>query len=263
MLAACAFYNGLTLRQYAITSPKIGEAVTLVLISDLHNSRFGKNQKQLIEKITQQHPDLILITGDLVDSIEKTAHAEAFLAGIKGICPVYYVFGNHEYRTFHVQDIRAMVEANGATVLADTAELLEINGNRILIAGVDDPLKRQYMDAAYSQAISMQKAFGGFADAPEFKILLSHRPERIDSYLPYAFDLVVAGHAHGGQVRIPYLLNGLYSPNQGFLPKLAGGRYDFDRTTMVVSRGTSFYPTLPRVFNPPEVVAITLQRRPA
>lgn len=259
-LAACALYNGLTVRQYSLASSKIGEPVTLVLISDLHNSLFGKNQRDLIETIKKQSPDLILIAGDIADHIKRTENAESFLLGIQGICPVYYVTGNHEYWTRHIGDIREMVERSGAIILSDSFAPVEVRGNRILVAGIDDPDKRRYEDGSYSQKESMQAAFDGLPDRKEYKILLAHRPERIDSYLPYGFDLIVSGHAHGGQIRVPFLLNGLYSPSQGLFPKLAGGRYDYDDTTLLVSRGTSFYWMLPRVFNPPEVVVIRLSQ---
>jgi len=92
-----------------------------------------------------------------------------------------------------------------------------------------------------------------------YKILLSHRPEHIHTYMNYDFDLILSGHSHGGQIRIPWLLNGLYCPNQGFLPKYAGGHYRIDATDFIVSRGLSFRKTLPRVMNPPEVVVITIE----
>lgn len=260
IFASCALYNGLTLRQYSLASPKIKEPVTLVLISDLHNTLHGKDQRNLVGMIEKQRPDSIFIAGDILDSVKETENARLFLNGIRDICPVYYVPGNHEHRTRRMDVVRKMIEASGAAFLADSTETVYIKGNRIILAGADDPARQYYWDGSYSQAASMRKAFGRLSDMAEYKILLTHRPERIGRYLPYAFDLVLTGHAHGGQVRVPFLLNGLYSPNQGLFPKLAGGRYDFDGTTMVVSRGASFYWLLPRVFNPPEVVSITLYK---
>lgn len=258
VLAVCALYNGLTIRQYPLKSSKIKEPVTLVLISDLHNSLFGDGQENLTGLIKKQKPDLILVTGDIVNSARRTENAELFLKKAKDICPVYYVTGNHEYGSYHIGTIRKMVEDSGAIILSDTSEAVEVKGNRIIVAGIDDPDKRYCEDKSYSQKESMQKAFGSLPDMEEYKILLAHRPEMVGSYLPYGFDLILSGHAHGGQVRVPFLLNGLYSPDQGFFPKLAGGRYSFGGTTMIVSRGASFYWRLPRVFNPPEVVVINL-----
>lgn len=260
IFAACALYNGLTLRQYSLASPKIKEPVTLVLVSDLHNTLHGKDQRNLVGMIKEQRPDLILIAGDILDSVNKIENVMPFLDGVRDICPVYYVPGNHEYRTRRMDVVREIIEAGGAKFLADSTDVVEVKGNRIIIAGADDPARQYYGDIYYSQKASMRKAFSELADMAEYKILLSHRPERIGNYLPYSFDLVLAGHAHGGQVRVPFLLNGLYSPDQGFFPKLAGGRYDFDGTTMVVSRGASFYWRFPRVFNPPEVVSIKLYK---
>jgi predicted MPP superfamily phosphohydrolase len=105
----------------------------------------------------------------------------------------------------------------------------------------------------------MRNAFTELNEVPSFKILVAHRPENIKHYREYSFDLVVSGHAHGGQVRIPYLINGLYAPNQGIFPKYAGGLYKHGSLTHIVSRGLSINPMLPRIFNPPELVIIEVK----
>ena len=105
----------------------------------------------------------------------------------------------------------------------------------------------------------MEENFAELSEKPQFKILVAHRPELIELYKKYPFDLVVSGHAHGGQVRIPFLLNGLFAPNQGLFPKYAGGAYIHENLTHIVSRGLSFSPKLPRVFNPPEIVVVNIK----
>jgi predicted MPP superfamily phosphohydrolase len=157
--------------------------------------------------------------------------------------------------------IRDKLEFRGMTVLSDNYEKIEIRGNGIIIAGIEDPDKRKYELPEYDQIDSMKKAFARLNELPSFKILMAYRPENIEHYRRYSFDLVVSGHTHGGQVRIPYILNGLYAPNQGIFPKYAGGLYRHGSLTHVVSRGLSINKKLPRIFNPPELVVIYAERR--
>lgn len=257
-VAACGLREELVVQHYVLASEKIGAPVTMVLISDLHSCIFGEAQQELLELIAAQQPDLILLTGDIVDDRASTVGAELFFEGIRGMCPAYYVTGNHEFRSRRIGDYRKMIESYGVTILSDAWEQININGNWILIGGVEDPLKRRYEDESYVQEDAMEAAFSHLP-AGDYKLLLAHRPERADFYAPYGFDLVVSGHAHGGQVRIPWLLNGLYAPNQGWFPEAAGGLYQRETLTQIVSRGLAVYPKLPRIFNPPEVVVITLE----
>ena len=105
----------------------------------------------------------------------------------------------------------------------------------------------------------MHFAFYELENNTNFKILLAHRPELIELYKKFSFDLVLSGHSHGGQMRVPFILNGLYAPNQGLFPKYAGGSYKHNSMIHIVSRGASFNPRLPRVFNPPEIVIIDIK----
>jgi predicted MPP superfamily phosphohydrolase len=260
ILMCFAFYNGLTLRKYKIsTNKKIGEQViTIVLIADLHCSIYGKNQQTLIDKIKEQKPDLILLAGDIVDQKRLRYGAELFLAGIKDIAPVFYVLGNHEYQRGEAENTKDMIRDYGITILDSSYIRTNIKGMPVLIAGIDDPIKVEYVKR-YSECKSMIRAFSSLGNIGDYKILIAHRPERIEKYLKYDFDLVVSGHAHGGQVRIPFILNGLFSPGQGLFPKYAGGLYNYGKVTHIISRGVSFRTLLPRVFNPTEVVCINIE----
>jgi predicted MPP superfamily phosphohydrolase len=262
ILMCFAFYNGLTVRKYKIsTNKKTGDqGITIVLIADLHCSIYGKNQNKLIEKIKGQNPDLILLAGDIMDQKRLRHGAELFLAGIKDIAPAYYVFGNHEYKKGAVEKTKAMIKDYGITILDASYIRINVKGMPILIAGIEDPDKVLYVKR-YSERKSMISAFNSLADIEDYKILIAHRPERIEKYLKYDFDLIVSGHAHGGQLRIPFILNGLYSPGQGLFPKYAGGLYKHGKVIHIVSRGVSFRTLLPRVFNPPEVVCIKIETR--
>ena len=152
-----------------------------------------------------------------------------------------------------------MFRRYGVTVLAGTWSDLTVRGETIRVFGVDDP---EGFEAAPGEAVpagwleQWETCRAGLEEGM-VSVLLSHRPELTELYRGSGFDLVVSGHAHGGQVRVPLLLNGLYAPNQGFFPQYAGGLYDLDGTALAVSRGLSIS-RLPRVFNPPEAVVIDL-----
>lgn len=255
MLTACASINVVS---YPIPSPKLepADSLTIVLIADLHSTIHKNNQQSLIDKIRKAKPDLILMAGDIADNIVPIKGTQLLLAGIQGLAPSYYVTGNHEFWAEDLDAIRELFTSYGVTVLSAEYERITINGISLIIAGIEDPFKTRYEDATYDEAQAMQRAFSAMNNDNDLTILLAHRPERIEKYLLYPFDLIVSGHAHGGQVRFPPFFDGLYAPNQGFLPKYAGGVYVHANTTHIVSRGLSINPRLPRIFNPPELVVI-------
>lgn len=261
--AVWALYSGLTLRTYEITSEKVpaGGRVRIVSISDLHNQTYGENQHELLDMIKEQNPDIIALTGDIVDYQLPLQGAKQFLEGVADIAPVYYVTGNNEYWLGKCESIKEMVSGYGITVLTNEREYITVNGAKLCICGIDDPEVFKYTDDAGLLALSEEndilKKFSNL-DGSALNILLAHRPERIDIYRQYDFDLVLSGHAHGGQVRIPPILNGLAAPDQGLFPRYAGGPYSFDGMTMIVSRGLSLDKLVPRVFDPPEVVVVDI-----
>lgn len=261
VLIVSAFYYGITTKTYTIKTDKLskGTSLRIVLISDLHNTIHGNNQKSLIEKITKQNPDLILLTGDIGDDVAPLKGTQLLLSGINDIAPIFYVTGNHEYWSYDIQAFRDMLQSFGVTTLSDQFVQLKWNGIDIIIAGVEDPDKKKYESPDYNQAKAMAEAFGDLHKSDAYKILLAHRPENIESYQKYPFDLVVSGHAHGGQVRIPFFINGLYAPNQGWFPAYVGGLYQHDTLYHIISRGLSINPRLPRIFNPPELVVISVE----
>jgi len=250
LIAFIVFYCGLVIREYDVKSDKITKPIKVVLISDLHSNIYGKDQKNLIKAIKDQKPDLILLTGDIIDDKAPTKGAEKLLEGIKDICKVYYVRGNHEARIKDKNQVKNIINKYGITMLDYEYEEIVINENKLVIAGIID---KEY---GFDTKTHMQKNFKELENIEGYKILLAHRPEFIEEYKKYSFDLIVSGHTHGGQVRIPYLLNGLYAPNQGWLPKYAGGEYIHEGLTHIISRG--LYRGWPRVFNPPELVVINI-----
>lgn len=256
VLALAALYHGLISRTYTVRSDKLtNEApIRLVLLTDLHNHIYDEDQQPLIDRVRRMEPDLICLFGDIADDILPHTGTELLLQGLVEIAPTYYATGNHEHWS-NMQGIRAVFDRWNVPMLENEGVLLTIKGQPIYLYGLDDP--------DYTRAHDYGRFFEGMDPLPEdvFSILLSHRPDPMDTYVAQGFDLVLSGHAHGGQVRIPLLVNGLYAPDQGWFPQYAGGVYTVGGTTMVVSRGLSYYENLPRVFNPPEVVCILLKSK--
>lgn len=263
VLAVWAFYIGLVVKHYEFKSDKINsdETVRIVVVADLHSVYYGENQEVLIDLINKQEPDIIALPGDIVDDRLSEEGAHAFLRGIQDIAPAYYVSGNHEYWSNECDRIKHMIKGYGVTVLENERKNITINGIDLCICGVDDPEIIKYTKdktiAAMSSADKLLERFDDLDDST-VNILLVHRPERFASYQQYGFDIVLCGHAHGGQVRLPLILNGLFAPDQGFFPKYAGGQYEENGQTMIVSRGVALNERLPRVFNPPEIVVVDI-----
>ena len=256
-----AFYNGLVIRDYTIKTDKLlpAQSIKIVLITDLHSHMYGNGQRKIIKKIMDQNPDLIALAGDILDDEVPTHGTEVFLDAIKNIAPIYYVTGNHEIWTRDVSNVKDIFKSYGVSVLENNYEEVNINGIDLILAGVEDPDIIPYERPQSNWYEEVEEGLLNVGNKEGYKILLSHRPELVDFYNTLDFDMVLSGHAHGGQVRIPFILNGLYAPHQGFFPKYAGGVYDHENYTHIVSRGSSFNPKLPRIFNPPEVVSITIK----
>lgn len=261
LLLPIAMDSRLLIRTYTLDAPEITAPVRIALVTDLHSCYYGDNQSQLIETVAEQSPDLLLLGGDIFDDEIPDANTETFLAGIAGKYPCYYVTGNHECWSgvdgFAAQ--MAILQKYGIPVLCGTYDTVTVNGQVIHICGVDDPEIR-CIDSGSPSFDDQLTAANLAAQSGNFTILLSHRPERFAAYAAFDFDLVLCGHAHGGQWRIPYLLNGLIAPNQGLFPKYAGGLYEQNGTTMIVSRGLARESTwVPRIFNRPELVIVEIQ----
>lgn len=230
--------------------PGIFEGFQIAHISDLHNAQFGKDNQKLLQLLADCQPDIIAITGDLVDSRRTDMEtAVRFAEQAAEIAPCFYVPGNHEARIPEYPRLEAALLEAGVTVLRNQAVPLEKDGRQITIAGVEDP--------AFSGTQAFSQALSDLA-SDAFTVLLSHRPEFFDLYVQQGFPLVLSGHAHGGQFRLPFL-GGILAPGQGFFPEYDSGLYTDETTSMVVSRGlgNSVFPF--RLNNPPEIIIITLK----
>lgn len=242
-------------RRYTIETDKVDAPVRLAVVTDLHGNDYGPEGSHLTAPLEKEQPDAILLVGDMFSADGDATDELAFFHTLSDLAPTCYVPGNHEYWEYDLPALCADIRAAGVHVLDQNCLPLQINGQTVNICGIPDPVS----------GVDTGEALARAADAIHLKgytVLLSHRPELFGQYAATGdFDLVLCGHAHGGQVRIPLLVNGLYAPDQGLFPKYAGGRYDESGTTMIVSRGLSkqqqWY--IPRIFNRPELVLVTIQ----
>ncbi len=254
VLAVIALDSRMAVRRYTVESDKISEPVRLAVVADFHGCDYGEGAERLISAVQGESPDAVLMVGDIFDDVLPWDDSEALVRGLAELYPCYYVTGNHEYWSGEVEEICRIIESAGVVVLNASSATLEINGQTINFCGIPDPSDPISMSTALQRAASE-------VDQDAFTVLLAHRPELIDKYAANgSFDLVVSGHAHGGQVRIPGVLNGLFAPNQGFFPEYAGGQYQVEGTAFIVSRGLARESTrLPRIFNRPELVVVELE----
>lgn len=250
-LGAAALWQGLQTTYYTLVSHRLTHPLRFAVVTDLHSTWYGENQSELIGAIEREHPDAVLLSGDIVDDERPRDAAQAFLQTITQEYPTYYVLGNHEFRTPDPDEVKRWTRDLGVTVLDGTGETITINDQAVLICGVDDPACGiMNFQTQFDTVCRMAQ------NTDAYKILLSHRPDLTDWYINSPFDLVVSGHAHGGQVRIPLILpDGLIAPGQGLFPQYTTGLHALNDTTLLVSRGLCRN-RLPRVCNRPELVIL-------
>ncbi len=263
ILCFLVFDVRLKVKKYAIDSEKIEENVRIALVTDLHSCKYGKEQKNLVKALDKHNPDVVLLGGDIFDDVIDDANTEIFIKAISEKYPCYYVTGNHEWWSGKEAFLKKMsiLEENGVVILKNEVETVEINGEKINICGIDDPASYALEKGKNVPSVKERlELVESLSENGNYTLLLSHRPELFETYIQYDFDLVLSGHAHGGQWRIPFLVNGVYAPNQGVFPEYAGGFYEENGTSMVVSRGLARETTrVPRIFNRPELVIIDLK----
>lgn len=254
ILTLIALDERLTLRTYTVASPKLTAEVRLAVVTDFHSS---DNADDVVAMVASCAPDAVLLVGDMFDddiANRPTERTLSLMRQLSALYPCYYVSGNHEAWTGEMDALYQQTEEAGVTVLRMSSGVLTVRGQRIALCGIPDPYEMVFSGAPDTEE-QLRQALED-VDSADFTVLLAHRPELLAKYAQFPLDLVVSGHAHGGQVRIPGVLNGLYAPNQGWFPKLAGGAYTQDGTTLIVSRGLAVRTRLPRIFNRPEVVLV-------
>lgn len=259
ILALLAFDVRLKTVHYTITSDKIKKPVRLALITDLHSCKYGTAQRTLIDAVNKEKPDIVLLGGDIFDDEIPDDNTKVFLTAIAKRYPCYYVTGNHEYWSMRSDEMLAWLYEHGIEDIGGKMIRTNINANDISISGLNDPDQARYTDEGIGMKAELDELTKDM-DTATFNVLLTHRPSFVSLYKDRGYELILAGHAHGGQWRIPGILNGTFAPDEGWLPKYAGGRYSLGSgTEMIVSRGLARESTrVPRIFNRPELVIIDL-----
>ena len=256
--------TALQLNVYTISGDRLPEAFDgyrIAHVSDLHNAELGKDNEKLLDMLQEAKPDIIAITGDIIDSRNTDIDiALQFTKAAMVIAPCYYVTGNHEARVSEYEELKAGLIEQGVVVLEDATTEISLDGDTITLMGVNDPSYQTDYLFGDSETV-MNGKLQEISDAENgFTVLLSHRPELFEIYADNNMDLVLSGHAHGGQFRLPFV-GGLVAPNQGLFPKYDAGLYTEENTNMVVSRGigNSILPF--RFNNRPEVILIELNSK--
>ena len=248
----------LTVTRYSVDFDELPEefdGFRIVQASDLHNARFGKDQRKLIEAIRAEKPDIIAITGDLFHTLRRE-NAYSFLEQATRLAPCYYVNGNHEQRfADYLSAIKPRLEELGAVILDDESAPIVRDNSHITVIGLSDP---SFMRTSPPERLTEEKLSRLETDG--FTLLLSHRPELFPVYARHNVSLALTGHAHGGQVRIPFVRRGLFAVHQGWLPKYTEGIFVENNTKMIVSRSLGNSTLYPKFNDPPELVSVILRR---
>ena len=256
--------TALELNKHAIKSYKLPsefDGFMIAQISDLHNAEMGEDNEKLLSMIKEANPDIVAITGDMIDSRRMDIQvALDFAREAVKIAPCYYVNGNHELRVLEYEELKEGLEDLGVIILENAKATITKEDESLTIIGLSDPsLESGYIYTEEGEVLNLYLNKLSKED-DNYKILLSHRPEYFELYFEAGMDLVLSGHAHGGQIRLPFV-GGIIAPHQGFFPEYDGGLYIKEETNMIVSRGigNSLFPV--RFNNRPEVVLIELQAR--
>lgn len=245
---------------YEIKDSKVSSPMRIAFVSDLHNSLFGKGQTELINAIELAKPDIVIFGGDLADKTQDYLPENSYIL-VKYLVkryPCFYTIGNHENARGDSVRIKQQMADFGVNVLEGNGTVIDIKGNELEICGIYDA---HTYDEINGELVNQLEAVTSEKDSKRTRILIAHFPEQIDEYLKGNFDIVLSGHAHGGQWRIPGLIDGVFAPGQGVFPKYTAGVYMHGDTAHVVSRGLwkpSTVIAVPRIFNRPELVFVDL-----
>lgn len=255
--------NNIVITKYTYKNEQIPSQfknLKILQISDLHNAQFGKNQNTIIRKIKKCQPDMIFITGDIIDANRYDLQkAITLVKQVVDIALTYYVSGNHEAWSNHYNEVKAALLEEKVVVLDNDSIDIKRGKDSITLIGLKDPAflhSDYFFGTDYS---AWENYLKSQVKDNKFEILLSHRPELMDIYKKHNVDLVFSGHVHGGQFRLPFM-GGVVGPDQGFFPKYDAGEFVEQNTTMILSRGlgNSIIPL--RIFNRPELVLVELDR---
>lgn len=249
--------NRIEISEYTYETQKLSvsfDGFRIVQLSDLHNKVFAENNEVLLREVRALEPDIIVLTGDIIDAKTHPHVDDAllFMKQIAAVAPTYYIYGNHEhwFDKSVLDPYEQQIQDYGIRFLYnETVQIESKTGQTFSLIGLDDlSLQANILKTLTDEA------------PDDFQVLLAHEPQYLnDSYAEAGVDLVFSGHAHGGQWRIPFLHQGIYAPDQGILPAMTEGVFTAADTTMYISRGlgNSAFPL--RLFNHPEIVCVTLR----
>lgn len=277
------------IKEYKIQSEKITENFNnykILQITDVHSIRNEIQLEKIINKVKEENPSLICVTGDLIDSeyysnqnnlyenkeidqIEKLT--VEFMKELVKIADTYYIYGNHEMMLLDDPEnnrFKTDLEKNGVKILNNKTQVLEKSGDKINLLGIQDPAtlykdeKYAYIKGANKDKVEviLNDLFLEIQEENNFTILLSHRPEYFELYNKYNIDLALTGHTHGGIAKLP-VINGIYAHPQGWFPKYSYGIYQTNDFSMIISGGIGYSKLPIRIFNPPEICVVTLERK--
>lgn len=252
--------NRIVISKHRVKDKKVPSAFNgfkILHLSDLHNKSFGKNQVLLLNKIRKLNPDIILITGDLID--RRRTDFKPVLHLLKGLrsFPVYYVPGNHEAWSVHYAQLKDILIKHELVVLENEERCIVRNDQGLYLYGLKDPCFYTKDDHKHKSRDQLHAHLEAWK--PEgFSILLSHRPEYFDVYASHAIDITFSGHAHGGQIRFPFI-GAILAPHQGFFPKYSAGMYQINTSRLFLSRGLGNSLFSFRIFNHPELILVSLE----
>ena len=252
--------HSLETERFTFASPRLPEGFdgcVIVQLSDLHGALFGEENEDLIAQVRSHRPDYIFLTGDLQDRYRRTPRSYAVSLGraLAEIAPTYFVTGNHEWAFRDVRELKRELRDAGVTVLTNEYVPLTRNGDRILLAGIDDP--NGFADQKTPEELAAEVRA---AEPDAFWMLLAHRNDYFEKeYSRLGADLVISGHGHGGLIRLPFT-DGLVSVERSLFPSYTAGFYRVGGADLFVSRGLGNSGRTFRLFNRPELVVLTLER---
>lgn len=257
------FYNEIEVTYYNIDADQINNPIKIALVTDLHSCDYGMDAQELVSLIDEASPDLILLGGDIVDDLIPRDNAEAFFEAVADTYPCYYISGNHEYWSDDIDGIKSLISSYDITILEGDSVIIPFGDETIRLSGIDDPEIDDYKrgKSLFMNQLQDVKQY----DDDTYHILLTHRPyisnlDFSDYFDDPVFDLVLSGHAHGGQWQFPPFNKGVFSPEQGIFPEYTGGLYTFYHTQMILSRGLAKESTkVFRFYNRPELPIITIE----
>ncbi|EHK2356622.1 MAG: metallophosphoesterase [Clostridium perfringens] len=256
--------NGISTTNYEVDCG-IGKDINVVHLSDLHGKEFGKNNEKLKRLILKEKPDLVVATGDMIDSSLKNMEGVIdFLSDLSKCVKVVYISGNNEQRCKKAEYIFESLKSKGVIILRNEIITLSLNGVKVNILGMFEKPKGDLhssikkINGSYAYEDS-RKLFKRLENLEGLKIILSHYPELFEvEYSKYDFHIMFSGHAHGGQFRIPIVKRGLIAPGQGFFPKYTEGMHG-NKNKLIISRGLGNSTKITRLFNRPEIVKVKIK----